>query len=102
MGLARALPCPALPLANFLANGLFELRDKLGPILWQFPPMLPFKPDRFEAFFAMLPHDTEAAARIAERHDERVAGRMSLDIDRKRPMRHGGRDATSTATSTTT
>jgi uncharacterized protein YecE (DUF72 family) len=76
------------PLANFLANGLFELRDKLGPILWQFPPMLPFKPERFEAFFAMLPHDTEAAARIAERHDDRVADRMSLDIDRKRPMRH--------------
>jgi uncharacterized protein YecE (DUF72 family) len=40
---------PALPLADFLANGLFELRGKLGPILWQFPPMLPFKHDRFEA-----------------------------------------------------
>ena len=49
------------PLANFFANGLFELHEKLGPILWQFPPMLPFKPDRFEAFFAMLPHDTTAA-----------------------------------------
>jgi uncharacterized protein YecE (DUF72 family) len=76
------------PLANFLANGLFELRDKLGPILWQFPPMLPFKPDRFEAFFAMLPHDTQAAARIAQGHDARVEGRVSLEIDRKRPMRH--------------
>lgn len=76
------------PLANFLASGLFELRDKLGPLLWQFPPMLPFKPDRFEAFFAMLPHDTEAALRIAQQHDERMAGRVSLAIDRKRPMRH--------------
>lgn len=76
------------PLANFLASGLFELNDKLGPILWQFPPMLPFKPERFEAFFKMLPHDTAAAARLAEGHDERMQGRVSLKIDRKRPMRH--------------
>ena len=84
----RRLKDVEAPLANFLANGLFELRGKLGPILWQFPPMLPFKPERFEAFFAMLPHDTEAAARIAGGHDERVEGRTSLVIDRKRPMRH--------------
>jgi uncharacterized protein YecE (DUF72 family) len=77
-----------VPLANFFANGLFELRDKLGPILWQFPPMLPFKPERFEAFFAQLPHDTEAAARIAQGHDRRVQGRTGLQVDRKRPLRH--------------
>jgi len=76
------------PLANFFANGLFELKDKLGPILWQFPPMLPFKPERFEAFFAQLPRDTEAAAEIAERHDHRVEGRTSLVPDRKQPLRH--------------
>ena len=76
------------PLANFFANGVFELKQKLGPILWQFPPMLPFKPDRFEAFFAQLPHDTEAAAEIATRHDHRVVDRMSLCIDKKRPLRH--------------
>jgi uncharacterized protein YecE (DUF72 family) len=84
----RRLKDVRTPLANFLANGLFELRDKLGPILWQFPPMLPFKPERFEPFFEMLPHDTEAAARLAAEHDERVEGRLSLDIDRKRPLRH--------------
>ncbi|HEX6362435.1 MAG TPA: DUF72 domain-containing protein [Albitalea sp.] len=76
------------PLANFFANGLFELKDKLGPILWQFPPQMPFKPERFEPFFAQLPHDTEAAAAIAARHDHRVAGRTSLVPDRKRPLRH--------------
>ena len=76
------------PLANFFANGLFELKRKLGPILWQFPPMLPFKPERFEAFFAQLPRDTEAAAKIAERHDHRVDGRASLVPDAKRPLRH--------------
>src|SRR2546423_3987352 len=76
------------PLANFFANGLFELKDKLGPILWQFPPQLSFKPERFEPFFAQLPHDTEAAAAIAARHDHRVEGRTSLVPDRKRPLRH--------------
>ncbi len=76
------------PLANFMANGLFELGPKLGPILWQFPPMLPFMPERFEAFFAQLPRDTHAAAEIAARHDKRVEGRVSLEPDAKRPMRH--------------
>jgi len=76
------------PLANFFANGLFELKDKLGPVLWQFPPMLPFKPERFEAFFAQLPHDTAAAAVMATRHDHRVDGRTSLVPDRERPLRH--------------
>lgn len=84
----RRLKEVKVPLANFLANGLLELREKLGPILWQFPPMLPFKPERFEAFFAMLPHDTVAAARLAEGHDARVADRMSLAVDRNRPLRH--------------
>lgn len=76
------------PLANFFANGVFELKEKLGPILWQFPPMFSFKPERFEAFFAQLPRDTEAAAAIAARHDHRVDDRKSLLPDRKRPLRH--------------
>ena len=76
------------PLANFLASGVLELRDKLGPILWQFPPQLPFKADRFEAFFAQLPHDTEAAAALAAQHDSRLEGRASLDPHGKRALRH--------------
>jgi uncharacterized protein YecE (DUF72 family) len=27
-----------VPLANFFASGVFALEEKLGPILWQFPP----------------------------------------------------------------
>jgi uncharacterized protein YecE (DUF72 family) len=76
------------PLANFFASGVFELGPKLGPILWQFPPMLPFLEDRFEAFFSMLPRDTEAALALARRHDHRVQGRTSLSVDRRRPLRH--------------
>lgn len=76
------------PLANFFANGVFELKEKLGPILWQFPPMFAFDRGRFEAFFAQLPRDTAAAAAIAARHDHRVEDRKSLVPDRKRPLRH--------------
>jgi uncharacterized protein YecE (DUF72 family) len=76
------------PLANFFASGVFELRAKLGPILWQFPPMLRFDEARFDAFFALLPRDTEAALALARRHDHRLDGRASLEIDRRRPLRH--------------
>ncbi|MED5619349.1 DUF72 domain-containing protein [Ideonella sp. BN130291] len=76
------------PLANFFASGVFELKAKFGPILWQFPPMMAFKPERFEAFFEMLPRDTEAAAALARHHDARLERRNSLDIDKKRPLRH--------------
>src|ERR1051325_550766 len=30
------------PLANFFAQGLLALEEKLGPILWQFPPNFAF------------------------------------------------------------
>lgn len=67
-----------VPLANFFASGLLNLRAKLGPILWQFPPQLGFDAGRFAAFFAMLPPE----------HDYRLDGRACLAIDRSRPLRH--------------
>jgi len=76
------------PLANFFANGMLALGPKLGPILWQLPPNFRFNPERLESFFKLLPHDTEAAARLARRHDHRVKGRTLTTIDRKRPLRH--------------
>lgn len=76
------------PLANFLASGIFALGDKLGPILWQFPASFRFDPARLEAFLALLPHDSEAAARLAARHDAKVAGRAALPDGPPRPLRH--------------
>ncbi|WP_232833585.1 DUF72 domain-containing protein [Paraburkholderia kururiensis] len=74
---------------NFLASGVFELKEKLGVLLWQFPGSFRFDAERFEHFFALLPRDTQAALDFArEHHDERVAGRSTLTIDRKRPLRH--------------
>jgi uncharacterized protein YecE (DUF72 family) len=75
-------------LANFFASGVLRLDEKLGPILWQFPPQLGFDAERFDAFFAALPRDNAAALALAERHDERLAGRAWLAIDRARPLRH--------------
>ncbi len=40
---------------RFLAQGLTELGDKLGPILWQFMATKRFDADDFAAFLAMLP-----------------------------------------------
>ncbi|MFC0401258.1 DUF72 domain-containing protein [Paraburkholderia rhizosphaerae] len=74
-------------LANFFAQGLLALNDKLGPILWQFPPSFRFEPARIERFLAMLPGNTEDALRIATQHDQRVR-EPYLAIDRPRRLRH--------------
>ena len=42
-------------IARFLDSGLLELGDRLGPILWQFPPTRRFEPDHFADFLALLP-----------------------------------------------
>ena len=76
------------PLANVLASGVFELRDKLGPFLWQFPEMVKFDHARFEHFLSLLPHDTEAALERARQHQPRMEGKVSLALDARRPMRH--------------
>ena len=76
------------PLANFLASGVLELREKLGPILWQFPSSFRFEPERFGAFFGLLPKDTGAALRLARAREPHLHGRSSLAIDAVRPLRH--------------
>jgi uncharacterized protein YecE (DUF72 family) len=75
-------------LANFFASGLLALREKLGPILWQLPPTLPFDRDTVDAFLGRLPRTTGAAAELARRHDERLTGRALTEADADRPLRH--------------
>src|SRR5690242_16398900 len=41
--------------ARFVSQGIVELGDKLGPILWQFMATKKFDADDFRAFLAMLP-----------------------------------------------
>lgn len=76
------------PLANFFASGVFHLQRKLGPILWQFPPNFRYDRPKLAKFFELLPHDTEAALKLARRRDARMTGRSKLSIDARRPLRH--------------
>jgi uncharacterized protein YecE (DUF72 family) len=76
------------PLANFFASGILNLRDKLGPFLWQFPPMFRFDAERLEAFFRLLPRTSGEALALARRRDARMHGRSRLAIDADRPLRH--------------
>lgn len=75
-------------LSNFLASGLLRLGPKLGPLLWQFPPNFRFDPALMEDFLRLLPKNTQDAAALARRHDERLAGRAWVEIDASRPLRH--------------
>ena len=76
------------PLANFFASGILALRDKLGPFLWQFPPMFAYRRNRLAPFLDALPKTMEDALRLARRRDARMHGRSRLAIDENRPLRH--------------
>jgi uncharacterized protein YecE (DUF72 family) len=76
------------PLANFFASGVLALREKLGPILWQLPPNFGWNPSRFAEFFALLPRETEAAARLARKHDAKLKSRAYTKIDQSRRLRY--------------
>ncbi|MDE1158615.1 MAG: DUF72 domain-containing protein [Neorhizobium sp.] len=57
---------------KFLNQGIVELGDHLGPILWQFAPTKRFEPDDFEAFLKLLPNTLEGLALthvVEVRHD---------------------------------
>lgn len=43
------------PMEVFLNQGLVELGDRLGPILWQFMGTKKFEPEDFEGFLKLLP-----------------------------------------------
>jgi uncharacterized protein YecE (DUF72 family) len=45
-------------MARFLAGGVMELKDKLGPINWQFLPTKEFAAADFEAFLRLLPKES--------------------------------------------
>lgn len=75
------------PLANFLSSGILELREKLGPILWQLSPSLRPDLDRLDRFLRLLPTDTDQAAAIAAEHTMKERETF-VETDRIRPVRH--------------
>jgi uncharacterized protein YecE (DUF72 family) len=77
-----------VPVANFFGSGVLALQEKLGPILWQLPPYLPFLPERLDAFLALLPHTTGEAKRMVEEHGTLDSDRVWLDGPDDQPIRH--------------
>lgn len=75
-------------LANFFASGLFELEEKLGPILWQVPPTFRYDRDRLERFFDLLPRTGADASKLARKHDDRIKARARIRTDPRRKLRH--------------
>jgi uncharacterized protein YecE (DUF72 family) len=68
----RVLADAGATIARFLTGGVLELKDKLGPINWQFLPSKVFEPADFEAFLKLLPKQAAGRAlrhAIEVRHD---------------------------------
>jgi uncharacterized protein YecE (DUF72 family) len=75
-------------LANFFAQGLLALAEKLGPILWQFPPQWKFNAERLEEFFSVLPRTHCEAAEVGCHHGPQLRGPAYLTVNHDRPLRH--------------
>ncbi len=76
------------PLSTFLASGPLCLNEKLGPILWQFPPYMTLKDNRFEEFAKILPHDTQTAAELSKGHSVRIKDHAWTQSNGNHRMRH--------------
>jgi uncharacterized protein YecE (DUF72 family) len=79
-------------MANFFASGVLALGTKLGPFLWQLPPMMkfnegPYGVARYERFFKLLPRTVRSAVRLAKRCDERMLTRAFM-----KPVLKSGED----------
>jgi uncharacterized protein YecE (DUF72 family) len=77
-----------VPLANFFASGVLALEEKLGPILWQFPPNFGWNENRFREFFRLLPKTTREGALLGRQHDSKLKTRAWLKTKRDRALRY--------------
>lgn len=87
----KRLKQPRQGLANFLAQGLLRLGDKLGPMLWQFPQRTTFDDvtrERLDSFLELLPRDMESAAALAAEHGPQVDGRAWFDVEANHVIHH--------------
>lgn len=82
----RVLAEAAPSIEKFLAQGLAELGDRLGPILWQFMPTKSFDADDFGAFLQLLPgklHGLALSHAVEVRHAS-FATPAFVDLCRRR------------------
>jgi uncharacterized protein YecE (DUF72 family) len=76
------------PLANFFASGVLLLGKKLGPILWQLPPWLPFERRRVAEFLKLLPRTSTAASKFAHEHNLKRKGWTALEAVARTRIRY--------------
>ncbi|PTM40526.1 DUF72 domain-containing protein [Bosea sp. 124] len=68
----RVLAEAAPSIEKFFSGGVMELKEKLGPINWQFMPAKRFDPTDFEAFLKLLPQTVDGVPvrhAVEVRHD---------------------------------
>ena len=58
----KSLASAGESIERFFASGVMELKDKLGPINWQFMETKKFEPKDFEAFLKLLPRSVDGRA----------------------------------------
>jgi uncharacterized protein YecE (DUF72 family) len=67
--------------SRFFAQGIVELKDRLGPVNWQFMGTKKFDPEDFEAFLKLLPREV---GKLPLRHAlEEFLHSLSLELTRK-------------------
>ncbi len=82
----RALAETAESIGRFFSSGLAELREKLGPILWQFAPTKKFDAADFAAFLELLPRELDGRPlrHALEVRHESFRCPQFIDLARKR------------------
>ncbi len=70
---------------RFFTSGLLDLRDKLGPILWQFAPTKEFAAADLAAFLNLLPHEIggRRLRHVIEARHQSFAAPAFLDLLRE-------------------
>ena len=73
-------------LDRFFSSGVLELRDKLGPVLWQFPPSAPADEGDFAAFVELLPEriDGRKLRHAVELRRPKIPIERVLELARRR------------------
>ena len=77
-----------VPLANFFASGVLLLGEKLGPIVWQFPPWFRFDADLIVSFLDLLPGDSIEASRLAEENSIKTKGKRWVEALSETKLRY--------------
>lgn len=76
-----------IEIANFIASGVLALQEKLGPILWQFPPSLKFNPELIENFLDLLPRNFQEARKLGKNNTLKRE-RTYLKVKKNLNIRH--------------